>query len=237
MSGVGAQRVPLFFVLETPMMTVPSNTSEAAPARPGTVERARMRLLEGVIEPVLDALGYELVYVEWAGSGKRRKLVVFVDRPPTETAETVEGEAKASAQPRSGIGLDDCARLSPIISNALDAAEAADEAEASHGGAVQALLSAPYVLEVSSPGLERPLCRRSHFERFLGRRIKLRVYSPLTPGDTQRNFHGRIEQTNADPDHPNDDREGIVCLRDPDDGRQHRIPLHRVRRAHLVYEG
>ncbi len=99
------------------------------------------------------------------------------------------------------------------------------------------MLAGSYVLEVSSPGLERPLSRRSHYARFVGRLIKLRVFSPLAPGDTQRNFHGRIEATLPDPDQPDDDRTGTVCLRDPDGGAEYRIPIHRVRRAHLVYEG
>lgn len=186
-----------------------------APAElPGTVERARSLLLEAVVEPVLATMGYELVHLEWSRSGRRCRLVVFVDHP-------------------DGIGLDDCARLSPILSNALDVAEAS----AGSAGALGGLLAGPYVLEVSSPGLERPLSRRSHYARFIGRRITLRVFSPLAPGDTQRNFHGRIEAAMPDPDQPDDDRAGTVCLRDPDDGCEHRIPLQRVRRAHLVYEG
>lgn len=198
-------------------MTNPAlqSTPHAPAGLPGTVERARIRLLEAVIEPVLSTMGYELVHLDWNQSGRRRTLVVFVDRP-------------------EGIGLDDCARLSPILSNALDAAETADEAEQ---GALSRLLAGSYVLEVSSPGLERPLSRRSHFARYVGHKIKLRVYSPLAPGDTQRNFHGRIEATQPDPTQPDDDCTGTVCLRDPDDGREHRIPIDRVRRAHLVYEG
>lgn len=185
------------------------------------MERARTELLESVVEPVLEAMGYELVHLEWGQSGRTRKLQVYVDHPSRE----------------GGVGLDDCARLSPILSNALDAAETTDSTEGSYGGALSSLLDGAYVLEVSSPGLERPLSRRSHFDRYVGQRIKLRVFSPLAPGDTQRNFHGRIEATEPDPQTPDDDRAGTVILRDPDDGREHRIPLHRVRRAHLVYEG
>jgi len=188
-------------------------------AAPGTVERSRVRLLEFVIEPVLEAMGYELVHIEWAASGRTRKLQVFVDH-------------------EDGIGLDDCARLSPIVGNALDAAEAETAAAEIADSALSKLLHDSYVLELSSPGLERPLSRRSHFARFIGRLIKLRVFSPLAPGDTQRNFHGRITATSPDPDQPEDDRAGTICLRDPDDpDREHHIPLNRVRRAHLVYEG
>lgn len=187
---------------------------------PGTVERARGLLLESVIEPVLATLGYELVHLEWTATGRTRKLQIFVDHP-------------------DGISLDDCARLSPIIGNALDASEVADQAAtgSSYGGELARLLAAPYVLEVSSPGLERPLSRRSHFARFIGRLCRLRVFSPLASDDAQRNFHGRIEAVLPDPDKPHDDRSGTVTLRDPDGGQEHRIPIDRVRRARLVYEG
>lgn len=199
-------------------------TPSAPSGIPGTVERARGLMLEAVLEPVLQTLGYELVHAEWGVSGRQRKLQVFIDH-------------------EDGIDLDDCTRCSPILGNALDAAEVADTEGAEgngprpYGGELARLLEAPYVLEVSSPGLERPLSRRSHFTRHLGRLCKLRVFSPLTPGDTQRNFNGRIEAVTPDPQRPNDDRSGTVTLRDPDDGHEHRIPLDRVRRARLVYEG
>lgn len=223
--GSGHLRVPLFFVLATPMIQPHLHASHDEPAGPpGTVERARGRLLEAVIEPVLETLGYALVLVDWSAAGRQRKLQVFVDHP-------------------DGISLDDCARLSPILGNALDAAEVADTAAGGAGepppwgGALAALLAAPYVLEVSSPGLERPLARRSHYARFVGRLCRVRVYAPLAAGDAQRNFNGRIEAVDPDPTDPNDDRSGIVTLRDPDSGLEHRIPLSEVRRARLVYEG
>jgi ribosome maturation factor RimP len=199
---------------------------------PGVVEHARGLLLESVIEPVLTTLGYELVNLEWSSTGRQRKLQIFVDRPV--------------GHPAGGIDLEDCARLSPILGNALDAAEVADKvggvadkagAEATHGGELARLLESHYVLEVSSPGLERPLSRRSHYERFVGRLCRVRVFSPLVPGDAQRNFHGRIEAVEPDPGKPHDDRSGTVTLRDPDGGIEHRIPIDRVRRARLVYEG
>jgi ribosome maturation factor RimP len=197
----------------------PHTTPDEPAGIPGTVERARALVLETVVEPVLTTLGYELVHLEWSATGRQRKLQIFVDHP-------------------EGIDLDDCARLSPIIGNALDAAEHEDGgAGGRFGGELARLLAAPYVLEVSSPGLERPLSRRSHFARFTGRLCKLRVFSPLAPGVIQRNFHGRIEAVEPDPEKPHDDRSGTVTLRDPDGGHQHRIPIDRVRRARLVYEG
>lgn len=186
----------------------PSSTDE-----PGDAARVRARMIERVVSPAVEALGYELVHLEWSQAGRRRRLQVFVDQD-------------------SGVGLQDCASLSPVVSNALDAAEAADE-----GGPLARMLSGAYVLEVSSPGLERPLSRRSQFERFAGRRVTIRTWAPLMAGERQRNFHGRIEATVADPAHPDDDTMGTIELRPDDGGEVHHIPVPQIRRANLVYEG
>ena len=168
--------------------------------------------LEAVVEPVLATLGYELVHLEWVGSGPQRRLCVYLDH-------------------REGVTLNDCVRMTPIISNALDAAEA-DPAAVEIGR----LLNAPYTLEVSSPGLDRPLRRRSHFARFIGRKAKVQCSEPLDPESRQRTFHGRIEEVQSEPGRADDDRTGILVL-GTEDGQQHVISLALIRRANLVYEG
>jgi ribosome maturation factor RimP len=124
-----------------------------------------------------------------------------------------------------------------VADKANQSTEADESESSSFHGELARMLEAPYVLEVSSPGLERPLSRLSHYARFVGRLCRLRVFSPLAPDDSQRNFHGRIEAALPDPDKPHDDRSGTVILRDPDGGQEHHIPIDRVRRARLVYEG
>jgi ribosome maturation factor RimP len=200
--------------------SAPGEPEPAADARArGEAWRERAARLEEIIEPVVAALGYELVHLEWSGSGRKHKLQVFIDHP-------------------DGIALDDCARLSPVVSNALDAAEVAEPE-----GPVARMLVGTYDLELSSPGLDRPLSRRAHFERFVGRRARIRTFSPLRPADgsdaeghTQKNFSGRIAGVEPDADRPADDREGTVELVDEDSGAHHRIPLAQIRRANLVYE-
>jgi ribosome maturation factor RimP len=71
-----------------------------------------------------------------------------------------------------GVSVDDCERASRQISSALD---------------VDDPIRGQYVLEVSSPGLDRPLFTAEHFRRFSGNRVKLRVSPPL---DGRRNFSG-----------------------------------------------
>ena len=74
----------------------------------------------------------------------------------------------------AGIGLEDCEKVSHQASGVLD---------------VDDPLKGQYSLEVSSPGLDRPLFRLEHFARFVGQKVKLRLHQPR---DGQRNFHGRI---------------------------------------------
>lgn len=79
-----------------------------------------------------------------------------------------------------GITIDDCERASREISALLD---------------VNDPVAGRYTLEVSSPGLERPLFTPAHFERFAGEQVKISVNLPI---DGRRRFQGRIEAVDAD---------------------------------------
>lgn len=234
---VGTPGVPLFFFagfspVADPRMSPSSDQTHTdahqgrtdAPASAKVVRPAE--LLEAVLGPVVESMGYELVHTEFTGSGKHRRLCVFLDRP-------------AAAGEPSGISLDDCSKMSPIISSTLDAAEADPEA-----AAVARVLGAPYVLEVSSPGLDRPLARLSHFRRHMGGLARVTTFAPLDAGSKQKNFNGRIEDVQPAPHAPEDDRSGTVTLLDPDAktdsngaGGRYVISLDQIRRANLVYEG
>ncbi len=74
----------------------------------------------------------------------------------------------------NGIGVDDCEAVSRQISAILD---------------VEDPITGQYNLEVSSPGIERPLFHVGHYQRFLGHDIKLRLVRPI---DGQRKFNGAI---------------------------------------------
>lgn len=210
-----------------------SSTDAAASAK--VVRPAE--LLEGVLGPVVESMGYELVHTEFTGSGKHRRLSVFLDLPAPDPAQGDDPPA-SSGEPQ-GISLDDCTKMSPIISSTLDAAEADPDASA-----VARVLKAPYVLEVSSPGLDRPLSKLSHFRRYMGGLAKVTTFSPLDAGSKQKNFNGRIEDVQPAPHAPEDDRSGTVTLLDPDAktdssgaGGRYVISLDQIRRANLVYEG
>jgi ribosome maturation factor RimP len=73
-----------------------------------------------------------------------------------------------------GISLDDCERVSHAVSDTLDAADP---------------IPGHYTLEVSSPGLDRVLRKREHFERFAGERVRLEMMQPI---EGRKRFAGRL---------------------------------------------
>lgn len=75
-----------------------------------------------------------------------------------------------------GVGVDDCARISRLLEAGLETAAAVPET---------------YVLEVSSPGLDRPLRERRHYERIVGRDVEVRLFAPR---DGRRRVVGALEQ-------------------------------------------
>ncbi len=109
-----------------------------------------------LLEPSLDAMGYDLIRVVLGGAG-RRTLQVMVER-----------------QDRAGMTVEHCAEVSHAVSAILD---------------VEDPIEGAYDLEVSSPGLDRPLTRLDHFHRFRGLDVRLEMVEPVAG---QRRFKGRI---------------------------------------------
>lgn len=106
--------------------------------------------VRSVAGALLSERGLELVDVELEGAGRARTLRVLVERAqPLEGAPFSEG----------GLDLEVLAQVSGPLSAALDAVD---------------VVSGPYTLEVSSPGLERPLRRPADFHRFVGTTITLK---------------------------------------------------------------
>jgi ribosome maturation factor RimP len=149
----------------------------------GTLQKERLIQL---LEPPLQALGYELVDLE-ARVGRNGLLRVYIDRT-------------------SGVDINDCERVSRQLGAFLD---------------VEEPLPGSYTLEVSSPGLDRPLRTATHFERFVDHRAKVRLARPL---DGRKNFAGRLCGVES----------GDVLL--DVDGQRWRLPLAEIAAAHLVPE-
>lgn len=116
--------------------------------------------LEQMLAPAVTGLGYELVGIEYLGQGKYSVLRVYIDQP--------EGSE------RSGISVDDCSKVSYQVSGVLD---------------VEDPLPGRYNLEVSSPGLDRPLFKPEDYERFKGESLRVVTDYPVAG---QRKYKGRL---------------------------------------------
>jgi len=106
-----------------------------------------LRLVE-LLDPVAEAAGYEIVRLRLMGGAERRRLQIMAERPPPP------GQAEGE------MTVEDCSHLSRKISEVLDAADP---------------IAGEYVLEVSSPGIDRPLTRPRDFEAFEGFEVRLEL--------------------------------------------------------------
>ncbi|MEM9693837.1 MAG: ribosome maturation factor RimP, partial [Myxococcota bacterium] len=168
-------------------------------AEPRSDELGRVSAL---VEPLAAAHGVELVEVEWVSSPRGRILRVTIDHPLPDpsTANPAEG-------PLEGVSLDECVRLSRDVSTALDLEDA---------------VSGAYQLEVSSPGLDRPLRVARDYLRQRGRlaKVKLRQAAP----DGQVVLRGTIDSVEGD------------TVRMTVDGNPQQFRLADVEGARLVFE-
>jgi ribosome maturation factor RimP len=106
--------------------------------------------LERILEAEIEGMGFELVDFEQVGHGRRPVLRVRIDRP--------------DSRPGHGVTVEDCARVSRALEAILDARDDLPES---------------YVLEVSSPGIPRPIKKRRDFERYRGREIAVHGFGSL----------------------------------------------------------
>lgn len=104
-----------------------------------------------------------------------------------------------------GVTVDDCSAVSYQVSGLLD---------------VEDPIPGHYTLEVSSPGLDRPLFGARDFERFAGREVKIRTRFPVAG---QRNFRGLLQGM-----------QGQQVVVDEQDGRRVELPLDQIEQARLV---
>lgn len=144
---------------------------------------------------VAGSYGLEIFDVQYRREASGMVLRVQIDRPGR------------GATAEDSVSVDDCARVSRDLSAMLD---------------VDDVLPNAYTLEVSSPGLDRPLREAADYQRFAGRRAKIVMREAV---DGQRFFKGRLGGV----DH------GAVLI-DDDGGRQHRVPLSIITRGNLEVE-
>ena len=143
--------------------------------------------LREILEPVVTAMGYELIGVEFHPHRSSALLRLYIDK---------EG----------GVNVDDCQQVSHQVSGMLD---------------VEDPIPGHYRLEVSSPGLDRPLFEACDFSRFAGYPVRVQLTLPL---NGRRKFTGRLVGMRADQ----------VVLEH--EGQELAIPLTAIEKARLIPE-
>jgi len=151
----------------------------------------RGRLI-ALIEPLLERLGYELIELEYVPNRGNALLRIYIDRSGADGAgaddredestvtlnEADEVEDGGEALRESGIGIEDCERVSREVSALLD---------------VEDPIPSAYTLEVSSPGEDRVLRTRAHFDRFAGSRVHVEL---KVPRDGRKRYTGTLTSIN-----------------------------------------
>jgi ribosome maturation factor RimP len=154
--------------------------------------------LTSLVRSVVEPMGYELVGVECFRRGKGGAVLrVYIDH-------LGRGHTSRDQDWQDGITLDDCGAVSHQLSGVLD---------------VENPIAGHYDLEVSSPGLDRPLFTPEHFRRFQGHRARLKLAVKL---DGRRKLEGRIVGL----------KQEVLLLELDDQTRE--IPLALVESARLV---
>lgn len=203
-------------------------TNPASQTPPASPPSTAAREVEAHLGRVAEPFGFEILLVEVAGGPGKKVLRVFLDRPGADG-----GDGSATGQ--TGVTIGDCAKMSRLFGNALDAAEAAPAGEIPDG--LRRVLAGAYTLEVSSPGLDRPLARRTHFEHQVGQRVEVKTHEPFEEGSNRRSYQGVLEQVSVDAAAQRDDYAGTIVISVPEDARSIEIPIPAIRKANVIYEG
>jgi ribosome maturation factor RimP len=122
--------------------------------------------ISNLLSPTVQALGLELLGVEYLPSPGGATLRLYIDIPL--------GDAEGDSETPRMVGIEDCEAVSREVSAQLD---------------VEDPISGNYTLEVSSPGVDRPLFTPAQFARFLGEQVKIGL---KLPQDGRRRLQGRI---------------------------------------------
>ena len=142
------------------------------------------------LEPIVSGLGYEFVGAEMGQTENGQTLRIYIDKP-------------------EGIDVEDCANVSRQINAVIDVEE-------TNGSA---LISSAYLLEVSSPGIDRPLFSAAQFARHIKQTVKIKLLSGV---EGRRNFKGKLVSV--------DDEQAVVEV----DGLDYEIPLSDIAEAYLL---
>jgi ribosome maturation factor RimP len=143
--------------------------------------------LTTLLQPVVEAQGYDLWELEFAPGRGNAVLRIYIDTASHE-----------------GITVEDCERASRAVSEVLDATDP---------------IPGNYTLEVSSPGIDRPLRTARHFAPYVGEAVLVEMVHLV---DERRRFKGKLVAA------------GDESIDVEVDGRRHVLPIAGIRKAHLA---
>jgi ribosome maturation factor RimP len=156
--------------------------------------------IDDLISPTLEGMGFTLVRVALIGGSRTRTLQVMAER-------------SAGREAAGTMSVDDCADVSRALSAVLDVADPID---------------GEYVLEVSSPGIDRPLVRLDDYDRFVGHEAKLELAVPI---EGRKRFRGLVVGTETG----GADGDAVVVEVETTEGRSRvSLPHADIRTAKLV---
>ena len=163
---------------------------------------AKKKITDMVSELASDFLeenGYELYNAEFVKEGRDWFLRVFIDLVEStgEDGETVY------------VGTEDCERVSRFLSEKLDREDPIEQ---------------NYFLEVSSPGMDRPLVKPEHYERYIGQEVEIKLYRAI---DGQKNIAGVLK------DFKSGEEDYLVAVSDGD-GKDWSLNLADIAKANLA---
>jgi ribosome maturation factor RimP len=139
--------------------------------------------IENLITPIVEAMGYVVWHIELFSINRKTLLRIFVDLPPGDV--------------RKSIDVDDCGVISKQIGGVID---------------VEEIFPGSYLLEVSSPGLDRGLFIPAHYKRFIGSKAHVILRESITHNlHERRDFSGRIKEVDDNSLHLEVD-DKIICI-------------------------
>ncbi|MDO4486695.1 MAG: ribosome maturation factor RimP [Bacillota bacterium] len=148
-------------------------------------------IVEEMLEDYLQQEGYELYNTEFVKEGRDWFLRVYIDKP--------------SCGENEYIGTEDCEKVSRYLSEKLDEADPIEQ---------------NYYLEVSSPGMDRPLLKPEHYQRYTGSEVEIRLYKGK---DGTKNIQGILKGISGE----------IITVADHD-GREWELQLSEIAKAKLA---
>ena len=147
--------------------------------------------LDDIVKNTVEGLNYILWGYEYRPQRESALLRIFIEK---------------NSDDESGISVDDCAIVSRQIGAVLD---------------VENIIPVAYILEVSSPGMDRVLFTPEQYQDYLGTSMKIRTRTPI---DERRNFKGTLIKTT----------ESVVTIKV--DNQEFEIPFESIDRARLVLD-